>query len=117
MKFDSLDKKKITSSESKNNLGRSGEGLIASLGINAKTRPKKYKKARYAIRNFNKKDLSKIIREFEKLSYESYERNRPKHEPMDSYYYLSIYIENFMVRADSLDLHVYPVRKKKTATK
>ena len=67
LKFDSLDNMRITSSESKVKLGRSGKGLIASLGLKAKTRPKIYKKARYTIVNFNKKDLSKIIREFEKV--------------------------------------------------
>ena len=38
-KFDSLDKMRITSSESRDNLGRSGKGLITSLGIKAKARP------------------------------------------------------------------------------
>ena len=42
----------------------SGKGLITSLGIKAKVRPKKYKKARYDIGNFGKKDFSKIIRKF-----------------------------------------------------
>ena len=65
MKVESLDKMKITSSESKYNLGGSGKGLINSLGIKAKTRPRNYIKARYAIGNFSKKDPSKIIREFE----------------------------------------------------
>ena len=41
LKFYSLDKMKITSSESKDNLGRSGKGLITSMGIKAKARPKK----------------------------------------------------------------------------
>ena len=45
LKFDSLDKIKITSSESKDNLGRSGKGLITSLGLKAKVRTQKYKKA------------------------------------------------------------------------
>ena len=36
-----------------------------SLGIKAKVRSHKYKKARYAIGNFSKKYISKIIREFE----------------------------------------------------
>ena len=75
---------RIKSSESKNNLGRSGEGLITSLGLKANTRPKKYKNARYAILNISNKDLSKIIKEFEKLPYESYERKRPKNDPTDS---------------------------------
>ena len=75
---------KITSSESKDNLGRSGKGLITSLGIKPKARPNKYKTGGYAIRNESKKDLSKIIIEFEKLPYESYEKNRPKHHPTNS---------------------------------
>ena len=57
LNFDSLDKIRITYSESKVNLGRSGKGLITSLVIKAKTRPKKYKKARHAIGNVSKKDL------------------------------------------------------------
>ena len=55
---------KITLSESKDKLGRSGKGFITSLFIRAKARPKKYKKSRYPIENVSKKDLSKIIREF-----------------------------------------------------
>ena len=54
LKLDSLDKMKITSSESKNNRGRSGKGLITSLDLKAKVRPHKYKKARYVIRNIIK---------------------------------------------------------------
>ena len=44
---------------------RSEKGLIYSLGFKDKVRPQKYKKARYAIVNFSKKDLSKIIKEFD----------------------------------------------------
>ena len=101
---------RITSSESKVKLERSGKGLIASHGLKAKTRPKKYKKARYAIRNVIKKDLSKIIREFEKLPYESYEKKRPKHEPTDSYFYPARQLPKYMMRTDALNLYGYPVR-------
>ena len=52
-KFDSLNKMKITSSESKEKLERSGKGLITSLGFKAEVRPQKYKKLRYAIGNEN----------------------------------------------------------------
>ena len=83
-KFDSLYKMKITSSESLVKLERSGKVLITSLGFKAKLRPQKYKKARYAIINFSKKDLSKIIKEFEKFEKFPYEKKRPKHEPTDS---------------------------------
>ena len=63
--------------------------MVTFLDFKAKVRPHKYKKARYAIGNVSKKDLSKIIREFEKLPYEIYEKERPKHEPNYSYFYLS----------------------------
>ena len=84
LKSNSLDKMKITSSESKDNLVRSDKGLITFLGIKGKVRPHNYKKARYAIGNLSKKDLSNIIREFEKFPYESYEKKRPKHEPTEN---------------------------------
>ena len=71
LKFGSLDKMRITSSEPKDNSGRPGKGLITSLGIKVKTSPKKYKKARYAIRNVIMKDLSSIITEFYQLSYKN----------------------------------------------
>ena len=91
--------------------------VIASLGLRAKSRPKKYKKARYAIGNFSKKDLPKIIREFENFPYKSYESRRPKHDPTDIYFYLSRQIVKYVMRADDLNLHVYPVRTEITATK
>ena len=51
LKSYSLDKMRITSSESKDKLGRSGKSLIASLVLSSKARPKKYKKASYVIKN------------------------------------------------------------------
>ena len=89
LKFDSLRKMKITSSESKGKLERSGKGLITSLGFKAKVILQKYKKARYAIGNVSNKDLSKIIREFDKSVKLPYDKKRPKHEPTDSYFYLA----------------------------
>ena len=83
-KFDSLDKMKTTSSESEGKLERSGKRLVTSLGFKTKVRSQKYKKARYAIRNVSEKDLSKIIKEFEKTEKLSYEKKSPKHDPTDS---------------------------------
>ena len=62
-----MDKMKITSSESKGKSERSGKGLITSLGFKTKARSQRYKKARYAIGNVGEKDISKIIRNFEKF--------------------------------------------------
>ena len=59
LKFDSLDKMKIISLESKGKLEISGKGLITSMGFKAKVRPQKYKKAWYAIGNVSYKELSK----------------------------------------------------------
>ena len=83
-----MDKMKIISSESKVKLEGSGKGLITSLGFKAKLGPQKYKKARYALINVSKKDLSKIVKDFEKIKKLPYEKNRPKHEPTESYFYL-----------------------------
>ena len=110
LKSDSLEKMKITSSESKYNLVESGKGLIASLGFKTRASPNKYKRSRYAIENVSKKDLSKIIREFEKLPYKSYERKRPKHDPTDSCFYLEIQSAEYMMRANALNSENYPVR-------
>ena len=38
------------------------------MGIKAKVKPKRLKKARYAIRNVSKKYLSKIVKEVENLA-------------------------------------------------
>ena len=76
-KFDNLDKMRIMSSYSKENLGRSGKGLITSLGLKAKVRPHKLKKARYAIGNVSEKEFLKIIKEFEKIGKLSYDKRGP----------------------------------------
>ena len=51
------------------------------------------------------------------MPYESYKRKRPKHEPTDSYFYLVRQLAEFMMIADALNLHVYPVITEMTATK
>ena len=84
LEFDSLDKMRITSSESKYNLEILGKGLITSMGLKAKERTKRYKMEMHAIKTVSKKDISKIIREFEKLPYEGYDKKRPKHKPFHS---------------------------------
>ena len=77
-KFDSLDKMKTTSSESKGKLERSGTGLVTALDFKTKVRSQKYKKSRYAIGNFSEKDLSEIIKEFEKTGKVPYVKRIPQ---------------------------------------
>ena len=81
--------------------------MITSLGFNTKSRLQKYKKARYAIGNVSKKDLSKIIREFEKFERLSSEKKRPKHEPTDSYFYPARQLAKCMMRYNTRDWHNY----------
>ena len=71
-KFDSLNKMETTYSESKVKLERSGNGLVTALAFKTKARLPKYKKARYAIGNVSEKDLSKIIKDFEKIGKPTY---------------------------------------------
>ena len=104
-KFDSLDKMKITYSESKRKLERPEKGLITSLGFKTKARSQKYKKARYAIGNVSKKDLYKIIKEFEKIEKLPYEKKRPKNEPTESYFHLARQLAKCMMISDNLNWH------------
>ena len=116
LQFSSMENMIITCSETIYNLIRSGKELITSLGIKPKPSPKKNKKARYTIKYVIKKDPSKIIMEFEHLPSKSYESRRPKHEPTDSYFYLSRELAKCMMRADALNSFVYPAQMEMTAT-
>ena len=79
-----MNKMNITSSEPEFNLERSGKGLITSLVIKTILRSNKNKIERYVISNASMKDLSKIIKEFEKLPFNGYAQKSTKHEPTDS---------------------------------
>ena len=79
-------------------------------------RSKKKNKARYDITDVILKDISKIIKEFEKLLYQGYVRKRTKHEPTDSYLYLARYIHKCMMRAHNLNLYVHSVITEMTST-
>ena len=57
------------------------------MGLKTVRRSKK-KKARYDITNVSLKDISNIIKEFEKLLYKGYVRKRSKYVPTDNYFYL-----------------------------
>ena len=107
---------KITYSESKDYLVRPENGLINSMVLKTNIRSKKNKKARYAITNVIMKDLSNIIKEFEKLPYKGYARKRPKHQPTDSYFYIAIQLAKCIMITDALNYHVDPVRMEITGT-
>ena len=93
-----MDKMKITSSEPKYDLGRSGKGFIISPSLNTIRRSKKIKEARFYINEVSLKDLYNIIKEFKDFPYEGYVRKRYKHISTDSYLYLAIHLEIFTMR-------------------
>ena len=103
-----------TSSGSKAKLGRSGKVLVTALTLSTKGFTK-YKKAKYAIRNFSEKDISKIIREFEKFETLPYEKKRPKHEPTESYFHLAREIAKCVMRFDKLNWYNHGGYKEMTA--
>ena len=63
---------------------------------------KKYKKSKYAIGNVSKKDISKIIKRFEKIEKLPYEKKRPNHEPTERYLHLSQQLTKCMMRSNNL---------------
>ena len=81
--------------------------MVTALDLKTKESSKKYKKARYAIRNFSMKDLSKIITEFEKVVKVPYVKRIPKHEPTSSYYDLVGCITECMLRCGEENQHVH----------
>ena len=89
--------------------------MITSLGLKTKARSKKYKKARYSIRNVSEKDLSSIIMSFEKIEKLHYEKKRLKHEPTDSYFHLARQLSTCMMRSDNLNWYYHGGYMKMTA--
>ena len=81
--------------------------LITSLGLKAKSRPNKYKKARYAIGNVILKDLSNKIKEYEKIVKVPYLKRTPKHEPTSSYFHLVECLGECMMRSSENNHHVH----------
>ena len=114
-KFDSMNNMETTSSDLKGKLGRSGKGLVTALALKTKVGSKKYKKARYAIGNVSMKDLSNIIKEFEKHFKVPYMKKTPKHEPTLSYYHIVGCITECMLRSDEYNQHVHGEYAEETA--
>ena len=109
---------KTTSPESKGKLGKlgkSGKWLVTALDFKTKVRSQKYKKARYAIGNVSEKDLSKIIKEFEKIGKVPYVKRIPKHKPTSSYFHLVRCIAKCMRRYDEHNWHVHCSYAEETA--
>ena len=73
------------------------------MGFKTKSRSQKFKKARYAIGNVSEKDISMIIKDFEKVEKLPYDKKRPKHEPTDRYFHLSRQLAKCTMISDNLN--------------
>ena len=89
--------------------------MVTALPIKTKVKSQKYKKARYAIRNFSMKDLSNIIKYFYEIFKVSYVKRIPKHEPTSSYYHLVRCIIECMMRSDEQNWNVHGSYAEETA--
>ena len=87
------------------------------MGIKTNVRPKENKNSRYAITNVSIKDISNIIKKFERFTYKGYVRNRPKHKPTDSYFYLARQLAKYMMRSNAFNSLVELVRTEMTGMK
>ena len=85
------------------------------MGFKTKAKSQKNKKAWYSIGNVSKKDLSKIITEFDKFEKLPSEKKRPKNEPTDSYFYLERQLVKCMMISETLNWHDYGSYKEMTA--
>ena len=79
--------------------------MVTALAFKTKSRSPKYKQARYAIGNVSEKELSKFIKEFEKIGKLIYEKKMPKNEPTPRYSHLVRQLAKCMMRYDQLNLH------------
>ena len=89
--------------------------MVTALTFKTKVRSQKYKKARYAIENVSKKEISKIIKEFEKISNVPYVKRIPKHEPTSSYFHLVRQLEKCIMRSDEHNRNVHGSYAEETA--
>ena len=78
LEIGNMENMKITTSEPKYYLGRSGKGLITSLGIKTIRSLNKIKNSRFAITEVSIQFFY-IINKFLDLPYEEYVRKRSKH--------------------------------------
>ena len=89
--------------------------MVTALALKTKVRSQKYKRARYAIVNVSMKDLSNIIKEFERIEKLPYVKRIPKHEPTSSYYHLVRCIAECMMISDEQNRYVHGSYAEETA--
>ena len=78
-----LDKREVTSSQSKDYMGRPGKGLTTFLDLSTKSSDKK-KKARYAINKIDNQGSRNFIKKFKNSPYLGYKGKQVHNEPAES---------------------------------
>ena len=92
--------------QSQKKIGKIRKGVGNRSGFQDQSKvSQKYKKTRYAIGLVGEKDLSKIIKEFEKIGKLTYEKKRHKHEPTPRYFHIVRQIAKCMMRSDKFNRH------------
>ena len=86
-KIDFLEKRLITSSESRDYMKRPGKGLTTSMNIRTKS-PNKKQNAGFYITAITKQDFRKFINKFENSPYLVYKSKQVNNEPTDAYLFL-----------------------------
>ena len=77
--------------------------MVTALAFKTKVRSPKYKKAKYDIRNVSEKDLSKIIKEFEKIDNCLMRRRGPHMSLLRAIFIKQREIAKCMMRSDNLN--------------
>ena len=113
--FDSLNKIKTTSSESKGKLGRSGKGLVTALTLKTKSRSKKYKKGKVCHRKCQNEGPFQYYQRVWKVVKVPYVKSIPKHEPTSIYHHLVGCITECMLRCGEDSQHVHDGYTEETA--
>ena len=83
IKLDYLDKREVTSSESRYFMGRLGKGLTTSLTLSTKS-PNNNQKASNAITGINNQYFSKLINYFNNIPYLGYKNKYFHNEPTEA---------------------------------
>ena len=85
--LDCIYKWQVTSSESKDYMGRPGKGLTASLDLRTK-RSNKKQKTRFSNIDINNQDVRKLLKKFNNSSYLDYKSKKVHNEPTEAYLFL-----------------------------
>ena len=86
-KLDCLDKREVTSSESRGYMGIPGKGLTTSLDISTKM-PYKKQQAGFSITAINNQDIREFLKSFNNYPYIGYKKKQVYNEPTEACIFL-----------------------------